>query len=164
MILGFSTELNGKQTFFVDKIWSGLIHNKKSNINICRGQFDKGFIINPYKQPKLHTIRYDKNARWQAGIIIDFYINVRQKDMFQFAPRIPVISVQYVYMTYAWGKIIEISIDDMQLVSHFEREQFAINDGFDNWDDFFDYFYPKIKATQNGLYKAKLIHWTDLRY
>ena len=96
--------------------------------------------------------------------MIDFFINVRQKNMFRFAPKVPVISTQQVYMTYAWGNIIEISIGSKQLVSHYEREQFAINDGFDNWDDFFNYFYPKIKAAPGELYKPKLIHWTDLRY
>lgn len=164
MILGFSTKINGKETFFVEKIHSGLLQNDLMN-NFDNG-YDHNFSLDKLSscEPKLHTIRDDPNDRWHRGKIIDFFINVRKKDMFRFAPKLPVVSTQKVYMTYAWGNIIEISIGSKQLVSHFEREQFAINDGFDNWDDFFNYFYPKIKAAPKELYKPKLIHWTDLRY
>ncbi|HFG0564502.1 MULTISPECIES: hypothetical protein [Flavobacteriaceae] len=84
--------------------------------------------------------------------------------MFRFAPRVPVVSTQEVFMTHYHSDIIQITIDDKELVSYAERLKFAINDGFDNWEDFFKFFYPKIKSAPEELYKPKLIHWTDLRY
>ena len=167
MILPFSTKINGKETFFVEKIQVALrLPFFKDSVGFHEGYVPPNFnfYVKSKCKPKLHTLRDDINDRWHRGIMIDFFINVRQKNMFRFAPKVPVISTQQVYMTYAWGNIIEISIGSKQLVSHYEREQFAINDGFDNWDDFFNYFYPKIKAAPGELYKPKLIHWTDLRY
>ena len=84
--------------------------------------------------------------------------------MFRFAPKLPVVSTQEVLMTYYHSDIIQISIDGRELFGYIERLEFAINDGFDNWEDFFNYFYPKIKAAPKEVYKPKLIHWTDLRY
>ena len=167
MILPFSTKINSKETFFVEKIQVALrLPFFKDSVGFHEGYVPPNFnfYVKSKCKPKLHTLRDDINDRWHRGIMIDFFINVRQKNMFRFAPKVPVISTQQVYMTYAWGNIIEISIGSKQLVSHYEREQFAINDGFDNWDDFFNYFYPKIKAAPGELYKPKLIHWTDLRY
>lgn len=167
MILPFSTKINGKETFFVEKIQVALrLPFFKDSVGFHEGFVPPNFnfYVKSKCKPKLHTLRDDINDRWHAGIMIDYFINVRQKNMFRFAPKVPVISTQQVYMTYAWGNIIEISIGSKQLVSHYEREQFAINDGFDNWDDFFNYFYPKIKAAPGELYKPKLIHWTDFRY
>lgn len=167
MILPFSTKINGKETFFVEKIQVALrLPFFKDSVGFHEGYVPPNFnfYVKSKCKPKLHTLRDDINDRWHRGIMIDYFINVRQKNMFRFAPKVPVISTQQVYMTYAWGNIIEISIGSKQLVSHYEREQFAINDGFDNWDDFFNYFYPKIKAAPGELYKPKLIHWTDLKY
>ena len=167
MILPFSTKINGKETFFVEKIQVALrLPFFKDSVGFHEGYVPPNFnfYVKSKCKPKLHTLRDDINDRWHRGIMIDYFINVRQKNMFRFAPKVPVISTQQVYMTYAWGNIIEISIGSKQLVSHYEREQFAINDGFDNWEDFFNYFYPKIKAAPGELYKPKLIHWTDLRY
>jgi hypothetical protein len=164
MILGFSTQLNGKETFFVEKIILGLLeksiityHEAQMALNI---PFPHTILVNS----KLHTLRDDPNDRWHAGDTIDFFINVRTAKMFRFAPKTPVVSTQEVYMTYAYGDVIEISVDDTQLVSHAERLVFAQNDGFDNWEDFFNFFYPKIKEAKNQLYKPKLIHWTSLKY
>ncbi len=116
------------------------------------------------KKPKLHTLRDDPNDRWHTGMMIDFFINVRTKKMFRFAPKIPVISTQEVFMTYYHSDIIQISIDGRELFSYTERLEFAVNDGFDTWEDFFNYFYPKIKEAKNGCYTPKLIHWTVLKY
>ncbi|HFG0576724.1 hypothetical protein [Flavobacterium psychrophilum] len=164
MILGFSTKLNGKETFFVEKIILGLL--EKSIITYREAQialnipFPHTILVNP----KLHTLRDDLKDRWHESIMIDYFINVRTKNMFRFAPRVPVVSTQEVFMTHYHSDIIQITIDDKELVSYAERLKFAINDGFDNWEDFFKFFYPKIKSAPEELYKPKLIHWTDLRY
>lgn len=168
MILGFSTQLNGKPTYFVEKIHKSFrIHevNMKAAIN-PRVHYiaNYNFIAKDKLPAKIHTIREDLNDRWQDGMMIDFFINVRTKKMFRFAPRIPVMSTQEVFMTYKHSDIIQISIDGRELFSYTERLEFAINDGFDCWEDFFNFFYPKIKAATKEFYKPKLIHWTDLKY
>lgn len=168
MILPFSTQLNGKPTYFVERIHKCfslkeiyMIAGLDPSVHYPK---DYNFVAKDKLSPKLHTIREDKNDRWKAGKKIDFFINCRQKNMFRFAPVLPVVSVQEVFMTYAFNNVIQISIDGRELFSYTERLEFAINDGFDSWDDFFSYFYPKIKASPQEIYKPKLIHWTDLKY
>ncbi|WP_264520372.1 hypothetical protein [Flavobacterium sp. N1994] len=125
----------------------------------------RGFSMDAFaeKHAKIHTLREDKNDRWKRGVMIDFFINCRQPSMFRFAPKIPCTSTQSVYMSYAYCDIIEISVGVRQLFGN-ELIEFAQNDGFDTWQDFFDYFYPLIKATPDNWLERKLIHWTDKRY
>ena len=165
MILPFSTKLNGKQTYFVEKIHCALA------LILNDTELQNFKVLNTFSNevynncsPKLHTLRDDLNDRWHSEIIIDFFINVRQKNMFRFAPKLPVVSTQEVFMTYSHSDLIQISIDGRELFSYTERLEFAINDGFDNWEDFFQFFYPKIKSASGKFYKPKLIHWTDLKY
>lgn len=179
MILPFSTQMNGKPTYFVEKILASLITISRTTNNqlllsdIMRFMYRycKFFNLNfahflskvEEVKPKHHTMREDAKERWQEGTKIDFFINCRQKDMFRFAPVLPVVSTQRVLMTYFHSDVIQISIDDRELFGYSERLEFAINDGFDTWEDFFNYFYPKIKAAPKEIYTPKLIHWTDLR-
>ena len=171
MILPFSTHLNGKPTNFVQKIWECLINLEVVNSKIGvypekEKEYNKYlnnlsvFAFGDYK-PKLHTVRKDLKERWKAGTKIDFFINVRQKDMFRFAPQLPVISTQRVFMTYAYNDIIEISVNGNYIN---DRKQFAINDGFDTYEDFFNYFYPIIRKSEDEVFIGKIIHWTDFRY
>ncbi|MBC7525853.1 MAG: hypothetical protein H7239_15630 [Flavobacterium sp.] len=186
MILPFSTQLNGKPTYFIEKIWEGLLRTVKddvqyiSHLNTHEEQFGKHWDFLPDEadrmtNPKIHTIREDKKERWKPGIKIDFFINCRQKNMFRFAPVLPVVSVQEIFMTRR-GTFIEISIakidsyigeDDFQL-NGLQIEQLALNDGFDEYNDFRIYFSEVIekngKATGNYWFKGKIIHWTDLKY
>lgn len=168
MILPFSTQLNGKPTYFVERIHKCF---SLKEIYMIAGLYpsihypkDYNFVAKDKLPAKLHTIREDKNDRWHAGMIIDFFINVRTKKMFRFAPKLPVVSTQEVFMTYHHSDLIQISIDGRELFGYNERLDFAINDGFDCWEDFFSFFYPKIKAAKKECYKTKLIHWTDLKY
>jgi hypothetical protein len=168
MILPFSTKLNGKPTYFVEKIHKSFrIHevNMKAAIDpSIHYTADYNFIAKDKLPAKLHTIREDKNDRWKPGTKIDFFINCRQKNMFRFAPVLQVVSVEEVYMSYKFNDVIEISVGEKLLFGHDERLQFAQNDGFDTWEDFFNYFYLLIKAAANNFLKMKLIHWTDLKY
>jgi hypothetical protein len=112
MILGFSTQLNGKPTYFVEKIHSGLLQN-----DLLQG-FDLGdnheFDLDKLCscKPKLHTLRDDPKDCWHAGIMIDFFINVRTKKMFRFAPVLPVVSTQKIFITYTKAKKAIVHIDD----------------------------------------------------
>lgn len=167
MILGFSTKINNKPNFFVDKIWSGLIDQKLSSIATCRyfenkreGITPNEFAIVPHYEPKIHTIRVDVNNRWNENRKIDFFINVRTKLMFQFAPKQRVVSVQNIEIEYLnntgkWFKDAVVSIDE-SYIGRDEIEIISKNDGFDSVEDFFEYF--------NKNFKGKIIHWTNCRY
>jgi hypothetical protein len=166
MILGFRTEIDKKPTYFVEKIHKGIRENYMLNPIDPSIHYttDYNYIAKNKNAAKYHTIREDKTNRWKQGMKIDFFINVRKKDMFRFAPVLPVVSVQTVYMSYGWNDLIQISIGDKDLSFYHERLEFAQNDGFDTWEDFFNYFYPQIKATPDNFLKMKLIHWTDKKY
>ena len=157
MILGFSTQLNGKDSYFVEKIHSGLLQN-----DLMEGfdiGYDHNFDLDALSscEPKLHTIREDNNNRWQVGNKIDFFINARQKNMFRFAPVLPVVSIQEIEITYLKLHKPEILVVvDGKYLNVYEITKLANNDGFDTVLDFFDYF--------NKDFTGKIIHWTDLKY
>lgn len=165
MILSFKTHIDGKPTFFIEKIWISFRPFSPAEFLV---KMDSKLLAPLYKsqhfKPKLHTIRTDEKDRWKKGVLIDFFINARQKNMFRFAPRIPVKNTQRIFMTYAFNDIIEITIGERYISSFLEKQQIAWNDGFDSYEDFFEYFYPIIKASKNEFFAGKIIHWTDLKY
>lgn len=170
MILPFSTQLNGNPSYFVEKIWEGLLRtvfkeDKEyiAHLNAHEEQFGKHWDFLPDEadrmtNPKLHTIREDKNDRWKPGTKIDFFINFRQKNMFRFAPVLPVVSVQKVEIIvdkFEFMNDYQIKVDG-KLLTIDEKVQLALYDGFENLLHFFMYF--------NEDFTGKLIHWTDLKY
>ena len=169
MILSFKTKINGKPTYFVEKIWAGLEE-------YCIDPFDfearrtgkYEFKDNIDRNPKIHTIREDRKNRWKEGKNIDFFINSRTENMFRFAPKIAVISTQELKINWFSDKrdlapckaggiynYVEVIIDGKRLEIK-DVEQLAINDGFDSVEDFFDFF--------NQSFKGKIIHWTKFKY
>lgn len=188
MILSFKTHINGKPTYFVEKIISGLYYDKQLDFNKSCDLIEtyikrenKSLIFNTlytpvYKgYPKLHTIREDKSERWKPGMMIDFFIGTRTKNMFRFAPHVQVVSTQEIFMTRR-GTDIEITISkansyiggDDFYVYHDTKVLLARNDGFDSYSDFVKYFYEIIeengKKTGNYWFKGKIIHWTNFKY
>lgn len=166
MILSFSTQLNGKPTYFVEKIWQGFPESDQYIEEwFTDGKMYEQYDFHPDAYgmfPKIHTIREDKTERWKKGVMIDFFINARQKNMFRFAPRIPVVSKQRIFMTYLpqCGLGFRVSINGREL-EEFEVEKLAINDGFDAVEDFENYF---IKQMIDDQFSGKIIHWTDFKY
>lgn len=165
MILSFKTQISGKPTNFVNKIWIGLIEN-----NIIPGYTE---IISNYNlkpsdvvgfgviKPKLHTIRKDEKNRWKLGIMIDFFINARQKNMFRFAPRIPVVSIQKIKIKHIkndpdYFDHMRVDIDDKSLWEKDALLHLAQNDGFEAFADFAAYFSEDFEGI--------IIHWTDFKY
>jgi len=157
MILSFKTKINNKPTFFVEKIHKALrdykfnLYGLDPSIHYPK---DYNFFVKDKCLPKLHTIRKDDTNRWEEGKQIDFFINARQKNMFRFAPRLPVISIQYFGIFYHNGKP-EVNIDGRYLFDS-EIEKLALNDGFENTEDFLKYFSED--------FNGKIMHWTDLHY
>ncbi len=171
MILSFKTQIKGKPTFFIEKIWESLFDIQEKEIGLYadfstahKEKFGRWWdeLEDKYLYPKLHTIRKDESDRWKRGVMIDFFINARQKNMFRFAPRIPVVSRQRVFMTFLphCGLGFRVSINGRELDEH-EVENLALNDGFDAVADFEDYFISQMIDDQ---YSGKIIHWTNYLY
>ena len=169
MILGFRTQINGKPTNFVSKIWEGFLQlgipfNANEFLELSEKALPEGYIIKTYP-PKIHTIREDKTNRWKPGVMIDYFINVRTKNMFRFAPKVPVISTQKLEIIFYSDREVlindlplkrKIIIDDKRHLKDYEVIELAKNDGFDSVDDFFNYF--------NDDFTGKIVHWTDKKY
>lgn len=159
MILPFSTQLNGKPTKFVEKILIGIdkhlgIYHTEPFLLEYKKRFDINTSVNI--NSKIHTIREDKKDRWQVGKLIHFYINNRTKNAFQFAPVLPVVSVQKIEIIHTeYLNDLIINIDGKKL-NESEMQQLAYNDGFDNLYKFIAYF--------NEDFTGKIIHWTEKRY
>ncbi|PWA10953.1 hypothetical protein [Flavobacterium laiguense] len=168
MILGFSTQLNSKPTYFVEKIHKGF---RLQELNMKAGidpdlhyPHDYNFVAKDKLHHKIHTIREDKKDRWKTDAKIDFFINCRQKNMFRFAPVLPVVTVQKIEIKWIgfsdsyrpWVKIDGKSIYTLDQFDSDKMLQLAQNDGFDTIEDFFAYF--------NKDFTGKIIHWTDLKY
>lgn len=189
MILPFMTKfpasagaLAGKPTAFIDKIWQGWLNQDADRIHKYfefKDEFKSRFTGTQkfqcwdrhdsplYKMQfwnKLHTIREDKADRWKRGVVIDFFINARTKDMFRFAPRIPVVSIQKIQILWddpclsIWkfnDRNVAVVIDGYR-IHESNIGLLAKNDGFDSLDEFFEYF--------DKDFSGKIIHWTDLKY
>lgn len=174
MILGFSTELNGKPTHFIEKIWKGLkeniskefyvVHETRMSHEEMTTEYEVDSDIYPTVKAKLHTIREDKKDRWKKGMNIDFFINCRQKNMKRFAPVLPVVSTQKFKIIYydntntVWEfphLKFAVRVDNRRLEPA-EIKILAQNDGFDSAEDFFNYF--------DKDFSGKIIHWTDFKY
>ena len=160
MNLGFSTKLNGKETWFVDKILEGLADKdliKKEEYNHYHNLYvDKGYSFHYGLDSKIHTIRKDEKQRWKVDNKIHFVINNRTKNRLQFAPVLKVKIIQSIEIGNFLSDRSFVEIDGRSLSSE-EIEVLAKNDGFFSVDDFWQYF------DQTDFYGI-LIHWTDHKY
>ena len=174
MTLGFSThwpdkmgELAGKPTYFVDKIWKGLI--KESVLDVCDEYDYQCMHLKRFCRywdeakpivPKLHTIRHGQ--RWKKGMKIHMVIHNRTKKRFQFTQVLECTGVQNVEIDHWWydeektaANFPTVKIDD-RLLDWTEIEYLALNDGFPSVEDFFKLF--------DSDFKGQIIHWTNLKY
>ena len=142
MILGFKEKFpDGTLTYFRQKILSCFANEANTR---------------PPFRPKLHTIREDKNNRWKKGMLIHFATGVRTKAYCNFwkdeCKATQEIEIIYTGQTDYYPSIY---IEGRNL-SYNEMTLLAINDGFEDQDDFFKWF--------NADFSGKIIHWTNLLY
>ena len=173
MILNFKKEINGKPTNFKQKILNSFkkLAIEKANIILFAQISDihKGNFKFDLQNSKLHTIRPDVANRFKAGVMIDFKEwsgRPYHSKNISFAPRIPVVSVQNISIK-EWlaadystcfqmpdNSIYTIEIDGIRQDKK-QIKRIAINDGFENEVEFFNYL---------RRFEGKLIHWTNLKY
>lgn len=147
MILGFKTHINGKPTFFPEKI-------KACTVLSYRAQYE----------PKLHTIR--KGKRWKKGMKMHMATGVRTNNYHQFNGGAVgleyCLSVQFIQIdnNEINGRrvFVEDDGDDTfpKTLSEAEIRTLALNDGFASVDDFWSFF--------QGRFTGQIIHWTTMRY
>lgn len=176
MQLKFSTKfpahkpgLKGQETMFAEKIVKSL-DNKKNKINadqfktvmnwmVVNKKFNFPYYLNLPKnyKGKIHTMREDKIGKWNEGDQIDPMMVEGTTGLFRFLPPIICKGIQRVKIEYfmGCGNYPNVFIDG-QLLSNDEFEQYVINDGFDNPEQFCLYF--------DKDWKGKLIHWTNFKY
>lgn len=166
MQLNFTTHINGKPNYFVEKILNGLIYSGFINeikhhhlkIDLYKKTGEQNFIWGP----KIHTIRKDEKQRFKPGINLHLVINPYSKTKrLQFAPLIKCTSIQKIHISFWYNTDTEefttplILVDDKELNKK-QMQQLAINDGFDTLEDFLTYF--------KGGFVGKIIHWTNFKY
>jgi hypothetical protein len=167
MKLSFATIIDDKPNYFLEKIWKGLLLNhsnlesmymeyQRRHLNKF-GSFWDGDTFREFLLPKVHTLRKDLKKEWKPGMEIQLVINQYMEDEFQFAPALKCQSTQNIQIDYSNSIINGPALYvDYELLGPKETNQFAINDGFANAYELFDYFKEEINGT--------LIHWTSLRY
>lgn len=168
MTLSFTTEINGKPTYFVEKIWEAIMQ-KGIQVNLNEfAEYGKKYLSEGYKlktnKPKIHTIRRDLKNRWKVGNKIHFVINNRTKDRQQFAPIMKVKSIQkikiewipHVNMYHGEEKDLPIIHIDGVKLERYDFYKLFENDGFEGYKDFFEWF--------NEDFEGIIIHWTDFKY
>jgi hypothetical protein len=175
MTLGFSTHINGKPTYFVEKIWNGIYEMHYQEYWICFEKELQERNIALHKAPatlskKIHTIRADPKDRWKPGNKIHMVTGNRTPKRFQFAPVLECVSTQEIeikwtsspYHKICFGLFIEGGLYGtaygQDKITDVDKTIYdlAINDGFDSLDDFFQFF--------DEDFTGKIIHWTGHKY
>lgn len=175
MTLNFSTHwgpdmgmIAGKPTYFVHKIWNGLVKEHLYDVFDERHMHKEYFIkfeermhFRSHLHPKIHTIR--RGNRWKRGDKIHMVIHNRTENRFQFAPMLKCTGVQDFEIKYTFevdhlGEGVmkpHMFIDGIKL-SFGQISRLAINDGFDRVQDFYKFFCND--------FKGQIIHWVDGMY
>lgn len=160
MTLAFSTQLNGKPTYFVEKILAGLHSFEDFKGFYLSDLYNHDLDYLEMAAPKLHTIREDKKDRWKPGNKIHNKIwtgKPYNSPTFQFTPVLKCVSTQVISIKHSSEKWRQpwVTVDNSLLTGP-EIEELAINDGFESSKEFFEYF--------NQDFTGKIIHWTKWRY
>lgn len=175
--------LAGQPTYFVEQINNALVAAGICTIEEI-DKYESAFTskfghrLRSLPEQKKHSIREDGKNRWKVGQKIHFFINNRTPQMFRFAPVVEVKAIQRIKFKYFEDGTVCVSVEDLhhepntvyQLCFYDKTpegyvkrwngtnliEQIAINDGFNNVDDFLSWFCTD--------FEGKIIHWTNLTY
>jgi len=115
------------------------------------------------KRAKIHTIREDKHRRWRKGMKIHMATGVRTS-RYNCFKETECISVQRVFMSLEHDDTIDVTVGGHYLFGDAERLEFANNDGFATWEEFYNWFYPILKKSPDKEFSGRIIHWTDKSY
>lgn len=125
---------------------------------------------------KVHTLREDISYRWHEGCLMHMATGVRTKAYHQFAFHTckSVQSVELWERASAAARNSNLKIEgeepviivDERPLTIEEATLFALNDGFDSLEDFFEFFLPKSERSEGAclFFAGRLLHWTDLKY
>ena len=117
--------------------------------------FKEQFVEKIKSGQKIHTIREDKNRRWQKGKKIHFATGVRTKNYNQFKEG-ECKSIQVVHIT-PFDRSISIGANGrLNRLDLKNNTMFAKYDGFDNEEEFWKWF--------DKPFWGVIIHWTDFVY
>jgi len=126
--------------------------------------FNKQFLLPILDGKKIHSIRLDKANRWNKGRTIQMATGVRTKNYYCFSEG-ECISTQKIAI-YSSRKRLIIYVDGKKL-----EDVYALikNDGFFCVNDFLEWFFPRYKTLDGeiyyqGIFRGKIIHWTDFKY
>lgn len=114
---------------------------------------------------KPHTIR--SGQRWRVGMGIQFYRNVRQRDMTKIRPDAVVKVVQEVKAGIAWVFSNQKPMKreyamwvDGRVLTPLECQELARRDGFQDFAELLKF----LDQTHGLPFTGQLVGWTDLRY
>lgn len=111
---------------------------------------------------KQHTIRADKNNRWEVGAKIHFWLgnprNTRGKNKpHQFGEgicsRVETIRMEFDRQDAWWEDVVYIG-NDIKLRTDDELNALAVNDGFENWLQMKHWF-----DNEDKIFVGKMIFW-----
>lgn len=153
----------GKSTHFVEQLWNmisnrNMISEEESNKwhefgSEIERYYDYSYSYS-FEKEKLHTIR-KKSDRYKVGQMQQPFIWTGKpyKDpIYRFMPPMPLISKQEILITPSFW----IFVGGKSLKSN-DVDKLALNDGFDNTDDFFKWFTKRP-------FLGEIRHYTDLKY
>ena len=124
-------------------------------------QFKEDFVPAIKKGIKKHTIRTDKHNQWHMGAELDFYTS--KEGVFKSGSIVSIQPVSIFIIDNPAKKDLVVMIDGSAKLASLMPE-FIKNEGFESFEDFENFFIPKVFAAKKQEYIGKLIHWTSKRY
>lgn len=166
MTLSFRTQIAGKPTYFVEKIWTAFnlgegnyqidFKERQEWVRKCIYTFNLDPCILAEAGIKIHTIRADAKKRWRVGMPIHFVVKNRTPQRFQFAPVLPVTAIQRIKIKWCENHELMVVWIDGRSLDKDQISSLARNDGFESIWAFAEYF--------DKDFDGKIIHWTDYIY
>jgi len=118
--------------------------------------FNKQFVEPILNGTKIHTIREDKNHRWQKGMKMHMATGVRTKQYKQFAEKVCTGNRRIEIEPYTKTVKMTFNSTEVRLMNDKGIELLAKNDGFKTVQDFWKWF--------DKPFIGKLIYWVKEPY